>query len=117
MSSNEIKKLVASGALSSEDAVRKLLDSGEHIQNQNAVCPECESVFYCSFQDPNDSEKLGRMNTCSDACQVIFNTTVFELDAGRTIHRIQDLTPERTSELLCNSGLIVTNIAKKVLLS
>jgi hypothetical protein len=113
MTSSEVRKLVASGELSSEQAVDQLLKHGSHTMYQDAVCPECGATFYCSPLDREDSTKLGHMNTCSTACQIAWNTAIMEIDGGRTIHRVQDVTKERLNELLGDVGLGISN-SKKV---
>lgn len=103
-SSMAIRAQVASGALSSADAVDRLLDAGEHggVRDCDVPCPECGGVFYRSDR--------GRWNTCSDACQIAWNTAIFELDDGRTIVKISELTAERAADLLSASGLGVVGL-------
>lgn len=116
MTSKEVRKLVASGEITAEEAVGRLMTEADHPLDQNVVCRECGTTFYCSALDPNDPAKLGRVNTCSDICQMSWNMAVMELDGGRTIHRVQEFTSERLDNLFGAVGLGITS-GKKVTLS
>lgn len=103
-SSTAIRAQVASGALSAEDAVDQLLDAGEHggMRDCDVTCPECGGTFHRS--------DTGRWNTCSDPCQIAWNTAIMDLDGGRTIVKVSDLTSERTAELFSASGLQIVDV-------
>lgn len=105
MRSADARRAVASGTLTADAAVEALLVSGDHTWNSQATCPECGTSFWCSPLDPSDDTKLGNANTCSEPCQVMRNTTIFELDGGRTIHSVSDFTPETLRGLLASAGL------------
>lgn len=108
-SSTAIRALVTSGQLTSVDAVDLLLNAGEHggMRDCEVTCPECGALFYRAHP--------GRWNTCSDACQIAWNTAIMDLDGGRTIIKVSELTPERTAELLGAVGLVVAESRQVVL--
>lgn len=100
----EARSLVTAGSLTSEDAVEQLLDAGDHggLRDCEVTCPECGQHFWrCD---------TGRWNTCRDACQIAWNTAIFELDDGRTIAKISELTAERAADLLGAAGLGVVGL-------
>lgn len=99
--SSELRRLVARGELAADEAVDRLSDAGDHggRRDCDVTCPECGRTFWRSTS--------GRWNTCSDPCQIAWNTAIFDLDGGRTIVKISELTPERAAELLAEAGLVV----------
>lgn len=105
-SSVVIRSLVTDGKLRAAEAVDRLLDAGDHggVRDCEVSCPECGSPFWRSFP--------GRWNTCSDPCQIAWNTAIMDLDSGATILKVCDLTPERTAELLTDAGLEVEGSGK-----
>lgn len=115
MTSADARRLVAAGTLAAETAVDHLLAAGDHDGRRDCVvtCPECGAAFHRA-----DS---GRWNTCSDPCQIAWNTAIFDLDGGRTIVKISELTAERAADLLGAVGLCLAGLgapgAGKVLLS
>lgn len=100
---------VVSGEMTSDEAVDKLCLAGDHgeVRDQFVLCPECGTSF---FRTPHE-----HMNTCSDACQRTRNAAIFELDGGRSIIKVCELTPARLNTLLQASGIIVDSRARKVL--
>lgn len=96
-----IRALVDGGRLEASVAVDILLDAGEHggVRDRDVACPECGVMFRRAHP--------GRWNTCSDPCQIAWNTAIMDLDGGRSIIKVSDLTPERTVELLAAVGLEV----------
>lgn len=109
MRSAEARRLVVADELSAADAVDRLLEAGEHggVRDCEVMCPECGTPFWRSHP--------GRWNTCSDECQIAWNTAIFELDDGRTIVKVSELTAERTAELLAASGLVMVDAGRTVL--
>lgn len=108
MTSAEARRLVQTGALSTADAVDRLLEAGDHggVRDCEVACPECGVPFWRSHP--------GRWNTCSDACQIAHNTAIMELDGDRTIVKVCDLTPERTAVLLADVGIEVVGLGEAV---
>lgn len=104
MNSQQARHLVASGDLTADQAVDALL-SGGPTWDSTMRCPECGAEFHCSAALPNG--QLGRISTCSDACQARRNTAIMDLDGGRTIVRSSELTAERLGQLLDAAGLTV----------
>lgn len=110
MNSATARALTASGEMSYDDACDALERAGWHegVEIGGIVrCCECSRSFTRSAYHPN---------TCSDACQVEWGPTVWELDAkresGPRIIAIADLTHERACELLGASGLGVKGARK-----
>lgn len=108
MTSAEARRLVTAGSLTADEVVDQLLDAGEHggVRDCDVACPECGATFHRSDR--------GRWNTCSDACQIAWNTAIIDLDGGATIVKVCDLTPERTAELLADVGLDVCGAGEVV---
>lgn len=111
-SSSTVCALVQRGDITADEAVDLLCDAGDHggRRDCSVACPECGCPFWRGLP-------VGRWNTCSDACQRAWNMAIFDLDAGRTIVKISELSAERASELLTGSGLMLDVGARKVLLS
>ena len=93
-----IRLSVSRGEIAADEAVRRLLDAGDHDGRQDCSvsCPECGDAFLRS--------NTGRWNTCSDRCQCLWNRAIFDLDDGRTIVKISELTAERSADLLGAAG-------------
>ena len=89
--------------------VDRLLRLYDGMWNVEVACPMCEALF---FRTP-----LGRVNTCKDDCQRAYNARLSELDGGRTIHQVADLTSARLAEFLGGTGLVVNAKSGKVMLS
>lgn len=106
-SSTAIRALVDRGEIGAEQAVDQLIDAGDHGGRRDCfvACPECGAPFWRAWPD-------GRWNTCSDACQVARNTVIFDLDGGRSIVKVSELTPERVGELFGVSGLEVADAGR-----
>ncbi len=89
--------------MSADDAVDAILAAGDHsgAHDCNVTCSECGTVFYRSSP--------GRWNTCSDRCQSAWNMAIFDLDGGRTIVKLSELTAERAADLLGSAGFSVAS--------
>lgn len=103
-SSAAVRALVARGEIGADQAVDRLLAAGDHGGRRDCTvcCPECGAEFLRS--------DTGRWNTCSDPCQIAWNTAIFDLDDGRTIVKIEEMTTERTADLLGAAGLGVVGL-------
>jgi len=102
--STAVRAAVERGELSAEDAVDLLINAGDHggASDCTVRCPECGADFWRTV--------LGNWNTCSDQCQVLLNTAIFDLDGGRTIVRVSEMTAERTADLLSADGLAAVGL-------
>lgn len=100
LSSTEARRMVASGDMTAERAVSLLSAAGMTATKDGVLrrCAECESTYVV------DVERRV-VNTCSEPCQRAWNEAMVELDGGRTIILIEELTPARASELLRAAGL------------
>lgn len=110
MKSHTARARVTAGTMTAAEAVEMLLVTSnrpKHI-GELQLCPECMEPYEVS---------LDKLNTCSDKCQDQRNAAIFELDGGRTIHRIEELSPERVKSLLEVSGIYLDNDVGEVLLS
>jgi hypothetical protein len=102
--SADVRAAVARGDLSAEEAVSLLSNAGMHDGRRDCAvaCPECGEDFLRS--------DTGRWNTCSDPCQRAWNQAMMDLDGGRSIVLVKELTAERTADLLAGSGLALLGL-------
>jgi len=102
---------VAVGELTADQAVDAMLVAGDRtdlVQDGDIVlCVECHEPFEV------DTQRF-RVKHCSAGCWNVHHATVLELDGGRTIIGVADLTPARLRELFEASGIAVDNGAGKV---
>lgn len=117
MNSKLARELVKLQQLTSEQAV-ELLQASDGCksgmkQGDTGVCPECESFYTIEFVTSEDT--IGNVNTCSKECQIEWNNAIFELDDGRTVIKVSELTKERLNNELVKVGLMAGST--KVVLS
>jgi hypothetical protein len=103
-SSAAVRAAVARRDLTADEAVDLLSDAGDHAGRRDCMvaCPECGAEFWRS--------DVGRWNTCSDPCQRARNQTMVDLDGGRSIVMVSDLTAERLADLFGSAGLALVGL-------
>lgn len=103
MNSKTARELVRLGQLTSERAVELLKASDGCTpgarQGDPATCPECGTDYAIDFV-------TAIVNTCSLACQGQWNSAMLDLDDGRTIVKVSDLTSARLNSELVKVGLL-----------